>query len=204
MDPALAPGLACAARLRGGPHDDAAPRPVNIVAVGLPIFTERLALRAYQPDDLEQLHSVLYGDPEAMALLGGARDLNGTRAAIERSMHQQELGGYSFWPVFERESGLLVGEAGLFPLGPGGPDIALGYAFGRRYWNLGYATEASGAVLDEAWNVLALDHVVAITREANLRSRNVLTKLGFRLDGIRHVWGAEQLYFVLQREHLAA
>jgi ribosomal-protein-alanine N-acetyltransferase len=193
--------LACP---RGRPHDDAAPGPVNIVAVGLPIFTERLALRAYRPDDLEQLHSVLYGDPEAMALLGGARDLNGTRAAIERSMHQQELGGYSFWPVFERESGLLVGEAGLFPLAPSGPDIALGYALGKRYWNRGYATEASRAVLVEAWDVLELDHVVAITRETNLRSRNVLTKLGFRLDGIRHVWGAEQLYFVLQRADLAA
>jgi ribosomal-protein-alanine N-acetyltransferase len=179
-------------------------RPVNIVRVGLPIFTERLVLRAYEASDLAQLHDVLYGDPEAMALLGGARDLDGTRAAIERSMLQQELGGHSFWPVFERESGLLVGEAGLFPLTPGGADIALGYAFGRRYWNLGYATEAGRAVLDEAWDVLGLRHVVAITREANLRSRHVLTKLGFRLDSIRHIWGAEQLYFVLQRADVAA
>jgi ribosomal-protein-alanine N-acetyltransferase len=174
------------------------------LGVGLPIYTERLAMRAYRPDDLAELHEVLYGDPEAMALLGGARDLNGTRAAIERSMLQQELGGYSFWPVFEIESGRLVGEAGLFPLAPGGPDIALGYAFGRRYWNRGYATEASRAVLEEAWGVLGLDHVVAITREANRGSRNVLRKLGFRMDGIRHVWGAEQLYFVLEREDIAA
>jgi [ribosomal protein S5]-alanine N-acetyltransferase len=172
--------------------------------VGLPIFTERLAMRGYELRDLPRLHDVLYGDPEAMALLGGARDLNGTRAAIERSMLQQQLGGFSFWPVFERESGLLVGEAGLFPLTPGGVDIALGYAFGRRYWNRGYASEAARAVLDEAFCALGLDHVVAITREANLRSRNVLTKLGFRLDSVRHVWGAEQLYFVLAREDLAA
>jgi ribosomal-protein-alanine N-acetyltransferase len=172
--------------------------------MGLPIFTERLVMRAYEPGDLAQLHEVLYGDPEAMALLGGARDLNGTRAAIERSMLQQQLGGYSFWPVFERESGMLAGEAGLFPLAPGGPDVALGYAFGRRYWNRGYATEAATAVLDEAWNVLGLDHVVAITREANRGSRNVLRKLGFRMDGLRHVWGAEQLYFVLERQDIAA
>ncbi len=119
------------------------------MTVGLPIFTERLAMRAYEPNDLAQLHEVLYGDPEAMALLGGARDRNGTRAAIERSMAQQAAGGYSFWPVFERESGLLVGEAGLFPLAPGGIDIALGYAFGRDYWGRGYASEAARAVLDE-------------------------------------------------------
>ncbi|MEA2191185.1 MAG: hypothetical protein QOI73_1306 [Solirubrobacteraceae bacterium] len=173
---------------------------VNIVVVALPIFTERLALRAYEPGDLAQLHSVLYGDPAAMALLGGARDLAGTRASIERSMLQQELGGYSFWPVFERESGLLVGEAGLFPLAPGGPDIALGYAFGRDYWDRGYATEAGRSVLDEGFGALGLKRIVAITREANTRSRKVLGKLGFRLDGRRHIWGAEQLYFVLERD----
>ncbi|HEX4345251.1 MAG TPA: GNAT family N-acetyltransferase [Solirubrobacteraceae bacterium] len=172
--------------------------------MALPIFTERLAMRAYVPDDLTQLHEVLYGDPAAMALLGGARDLPGTRASIERSILQQEVGGYSFWPVFERESGLLIGEAGLFPLAPGGSDIALGYAFGRSFWGRGYATEAGTSVLAEAFTALGLERVVAITREANSRSRHVLGKLGFRMDGIRHIWGAEQLYFELERETWAA
>ncbi|MGI8730029.1 MAG: GNAT family N-acetyltransferase [Solirubrobacteraceae bacterium] len=165
----------------------------------LPILTERLAMRAYQPGDLDQLHAVLYGDPAAMALLGGARDRAGTRASIERSMVQQELSGYSFWPVFERESGLLIGEAGLCPLTPGGMDIALGYAFGRDFWDRGYATEVGRSILSEAFATLGLQRVVAITREANTRSRKVLGKLGFRASGRRHIWGAEQLYFVLNR-----
>ncbi|MGI9099976.1 MAG: hypothetical protein ACR2H2_16040 [Solirubrobacteraceae bacterium] len=54
----------------------------------LPIVTERLVLRAYQDDDLHQLHAVLYSDEAAMRLLGGPRDLAGTRAALERSMDQ--------------------------------------------------------------------------------------------------------------------
>jgi len=169
----------------------------------LPIITERLMLRAYEIDDLHELHAALYSDEGAMALLGGARDISGTRAALERSMNQQEVGGFSFWPVIERESGHLIGEAGLFPLTPGGPDIALGYAFGAPYWGQGYATEASRAVLAEAFGHLGLDRVVAITREANFGSRRVLGKLGFRVDGCRHVWGAEQLYFVLDREGAA-
>ena len=157
-------------------------------------------MRAYESGDLSQLHTVLYGDPAAMALLGGARDLANTRAAIERSMLQQEVGGHSFWPVFERESGLLIGEAGLFPLAPGGPDIALGYAFGRDFWGKGYATEAGQSVLDEGFGPLGLNRIVAITRDANTRSRKVLGKLGFRLDSRRHIWGAEQLYFVRDRD----
>ena len=172
--------------------------------MALPIFTKRLVMRAYDAGDLQQLHAVLYSDEAAMRLLGGPRDLAGTRAALERTMNQQEAAGFSFWPVFERESGLLVGEAGLFPLAPEGPDVALGYAFGSGFWGRGYATEAATAVLVEAFGPLGLDHVVAITREANIGSRRVLTKLGFRMEGLRHVWGAEQLFFTLRREPAAA
>ncbi len=53
-------------------------------------------------------------------------------------------------------------------------------------------------MLAEAFGPLGLDRVVAITREANLGSRRVLEKLGFRMEGVRHVWGAEQLFFVLE------
>jgi ribosomal-protein-alanine N-acetyltransferase len=168
--------------------------------MALPILTERLVLRAYETDDLHELHAVLYSDDAAMRLLGGPRDLTGTRAALERSMTQQQHAGFSFWPVIERESGLLVGEAGLFPLAPDGPDIALGYAFGAHYWGRGYATEAATAVVAEGFGPLGLDRIVAITREANVGSRRVLAKLGFRMEGMRHVWGAEQLFFVLERE----
>jgi RimJ/RimL family protein N-acetyltransferase len=165
----------------------------------LPIVTQRLVLRAYEDDDLQQLHDVLYSDEAAMRLLGGPRDLAGTRAALERSIAQQEYGGFSFWPVIERESGLLCGEAGLFPLTPDGPDVALGYAFGSAYWGRGYATEAAWAVVAEAFGPLGLDQLVAITREQNFGSRRVLAKLGFEEHGLRHVWGAEQLFFTLQR-----
>ncbi|MBW3606845.1 MAG: GNAT family N-acetyltransferase [Actinobacteria bacterium] len=168
--------------------------------MALPIFTQRLVLRPYVDDDLEQLHAVLYSDVDAMRLLGGPRDLSGTRFALERSMTQQDVSGFSFWPVIERESGLLVGEAGLFPLSPDGPDVALGYAFGARWWGRGYATEAARAVIAEAFGPLGMDRLVAITREANHGSRHVLEKLGFRMEGVRHVWGAEQLFFVLERD----
>lgn len=166
----------------------------------LPIETERLLLRAYEPTDLHRLHSVLYSDEDAMRLLGGPRALAGTRAALERSIAQQERAGYSFWPVIERASGLLIGEAGLFPLSPEGPDVALGYALGAAWWGRGLATEAARAVLAEAFGPLGLERVVAITREQNAGSRRVLEKLGFRPEGLRHVWGAEQLFFVLERE----
>ncbi len=165
--------------------------------VPLPIISDRLILRPYEAEDVAELHAVVYGDHEAMRLLGGARDLAGTRAAVERSMNQQAIDGYSFWAVIERESGLMAGEAGLFPLAEDRRDIALGYALGVDFWGRGYATEAGGAVLGEAFGSFGLKRVVAITRATNFRSRRVLAKLGFSPQGLRQVWGAEQLYYEL-------
>jgi ribosomal-protein-alanine N-acetyltransferase len=187
--------------VRGPPlarHAQRAAAHVTMLVVTLPIITERLVLRPYQPEDVAELHAVVYGDHEAMRLLGGARDLAGTRAAVERSMHQQELDGYSFWAVIERESGLMAGEAGLFPLADDRQDIALGYALGVDFWGRGYASEAGSAVLREAFGPLGMARVVAITRATNFRSRRVLAKLGFIPQGLRHVWGAEQLYYELE------
>lgn len=156
-------------------------------------------LRAYVPEDVAELHSVVYGDHQAMRLLGGPRDLAGTRAAVERAIGQQARDGFSFWAVIERESGRLAGEAGLFPLAEDRKDIALGYALGVDYWGRGYATEAARAVLAEAFGSLAMQRVVAITRATNFRSQRVLAKLGFTPHGLRQVWGAEQLYYVIER-----
>ncbi len=165
----------------------------------LPILTERLALRPYDPDDVAQIHTVLYGDPEAMRLLGGPLDVHGARAAVERYIAQLRREGYSFAPVIERETGLIAGEAGLYPFAGGGPDVELGYALGPAFWGRGYATEAGRALLAEAFGPLGVDRVVAVTREENTGSRHVLAKLGFIPAGRRHAWGFEQLYFVRER-----
>lgn len=162
----------------------------------LPILTERLALRPYEPEDVAQIHAVLYGDPEAMRLLGGPLDIHGARAAVERYIAHFQREGYSFAPVIERETGLIAGEAGLFPFGGEGPDVELGYALGPAFWGHGYATEIGRALLAEAFGPLGLERVVAVTREVNAGSRHVLAKLGFTPAGRRHVWNRDQLYFI--------
>lgn len=164
-----------------------------------PILTARLALRPYDLDDVEQVHDVLYGDADVMRHLGGAVSRAATREALEAYVAQQEAAGYSFYAVVERETGLIAGEAGLFPLGGEGPEVELGYVLGRAWQGRGFAVEAGHALLAEAFGPLALARVVAVTREANDRSRAVLARLGFEQRGRRHVWGAKQLFFVRER-----
>jgi ribosomal-protein-alanine N-acetyltransferase len=160
--------------------------------------TDRLQLRPYVIEDVPAVHAVLYGDAEAMRLIDGAVDLEETRRRIQLYIDHHRSEGYAFWAVVERATGALVGEAGLIPFGGEGPDVELGYAFGRPYWGRGFATEAARAVLAEALGPLGLERVVAVTKPVNLASQRVLAKLGFVPAGRREVWDAEQLYYVYE------
>lgn len=153
-------------------------------------------MRPYVIDDVDEIHRVLYGDPDAMRTLGGAITLDATRGQVERYIAQHEHDGNSCWAVLDRATGAMAGEAGLVPFGAEGPDIELGYGFGTAYWGRGLATEVGRALLAEAFGPRGLTRVVAVTLPDNLASQRVLTKLGFTPAGRRHVWGAEQLYYV--------
>ena len=161
-----------------------------------PILSARLLARPYEIGDVTAMHAVLLGDERAMALIGGPLDLEQARAGIEQSIAWNEREGLGFGPVIERATGAIVGEAGLVPFAGEGPEVELGYAFGPQHWGRGYATEIGRRLLEQAFGPLGLERVVAVTKEANAGSRNVLRKLGFEPAGRRHAWGSEQLFFV--------
>ncbi|WP_405267599.1 GNAT family N-acetyltransferase [Methanobrevibacter sp.] len=62
-----------------------------------------------------------------------------------------------------------------------GDDSAeLGYWIGEEYWNRGYATEASEALIDHAFSDLDIKEIYASYRHENKQSGRVLEKLGFK------------------------
>jgi RimJ/RimL family protein N-acetyltransferase len=69
-------------------------------------------------------------------------------------------------------------------------DVDVGFAFLPRFWSRGYATESAAAVVDYAWTVVHLPRLVAITNPDNVRSINVLEKVGLRFEKLV-TFGAE-------------
>lgn len=70
----------------------------------------------------------------------------------------------------------------------------LGYRFTQKYWGKEYyATEASAALMDYAFNKLKIPCVYVLIEADNLKSRRVLEKVGFHedkpmtIDGVSHV-----------------
>jgi [ribosomal protein S5]-alanine N-acetyltransferase len=163
-------------------------------AVAFPLLTERLELRAFEPADLEALHAV-YGDPEVTRFIPAYPTLEHTRRALEVHVREARAGNPAFWALIERESGDLIGDAGLGLIEGIGPEFELGYTLGPPWWGRGYATEAARAVLDHALGPLALPELLALVRPANAASINVLEKIGMERVGTRHAYGAEHLVY---------
>jgi len=71
----------------------------------------------------------------------------------------------------------------------------------------GYATEASRALLDFAFETMGLHRVVGRAEARNLASARVLEKLGMRLEArlienewVKGEWQSEVVYAILDRE----
>jgi [ribosomal protein S5]-alanine N-acetyltransferase len=150
--------------------------------------TPRLQLRPFRADDAPAAHRV-YSDPDVMRYVatGPLADEAMTARLLEDYIAHQRAWGYSFWAVVERESGALIGDAGLYRTPAG--EVELGYTLGRPWWGRGYATEAAGAWLETAFGRLGIAEVVALAEPANTASLRVLEKLGMTRDGERPAFG---------------
>jgi RimJ/RimL family protein N-acetyltransferase len=79
--------------------------------------------------------------------------------------------------MVQRESGAVVGFAGLVP--PGGqPEAEIKYALHRSHWGKGFATEAAAALLAYGASQFGLAENIATTAPENKASHRVLLKAG--------------------------
>ncbi len=78
----------------------------------------------------------------------------------------------------------LIGSASLRCY-PRARRAELGYWLGAESWGAGFATEASGALIDYGFRELSLERVYAQVLEGNAASCRVLDKLGMIEEGVR-------------------
>jgi RimJ/RimL family protein N-acetyltransferase len=78
--------------------------------------------------------------------------------------------------VASKDAGELIGWCGLAHL-ENTDDIESGYAFAKRYWGHGFASEAGAAVIKYGFEALGLDRIVAIAWPENIASRRVMDHL---------------------------
>ena len=159
--------------------------PGYIPLVSLPIQTERLVIRPYAPGDLRDVAAML-GDSRVFWWLPRPMELEGSRSWLEEQIASARR-GEGRYAVVCRASGRVIGGAALTPRDmPWGREYEVGYHLAADKWGKGYATEAAGAMVQEARGN-GLRRVVAFIYTKNERSQAVARRLGMT-RGVRIQW----------------
>ena len=155
------------------------------------LSTQRLHLREIVASDADALFRI-YSDADAMRWFGSEPMTEPLQARqlidIYAEWRRAPVPG-TRWGIVVRETGELVGTAGLFRWNKSWRNCVLGYELGRTAWGKGYMTEALQAVLGYGFVAMALHRIQAEIHPDNLASKQLVERLGFRLEGTHRQQG---------------
>lgn len=153
---------------------------------GLPwtiLTTERCVIKEFSMDYLDDLFELYAGQ--------GMTDYMEPLYPYEQEKEYQEayikhmygFYGYGMWIVCDKQTGKLIGRAGVEHREELGGEMELGYAIGTPYQRKGYATEVCEAILKYAKEELLQPSVCCLIEEGNAVSEHFAEKLGFSQEG---------------------
>ena len=146
--------------------------------------TKRLVIRTFEPSDAAFIVQ-LVNSPGWLQYIGD-REVATEKQAItyleDGPFKSYQLNGFGLWMVELKSGEIPVGMCGLLKR-PHLEHPDLGFAFLLGYMGVGYALEASTAVMNYSWSELKLTVVLAVTMPDNAPSIKLLTKLGFKEVG---------------------
>lgn len=156
------------------------------------VRTGRLVLRPVAWGDVPDLIA-LKADPRIYAvMLGGVRGPAQVMAELAEDTAFWGAHGVGMWAVRDADAAPLAGLVGLHRR-PDGRGLGLRFAFHAEAQGRGYAREAAGAALRFAHERAGVRRVVAVVRQSNIGSRQVLGGIGmvavatFDRDGHRMI-----------------
>lgn len=146
------------------------------------VETDRLLLRPVAASDAAVLIA-MWSDPDVTRYMGGPRDPERVRQAIEEEARTGAPYPMGLWPVVEKASGRVIGDCGLLEKEiDGRAEVELVYVFASDSWGKGYATEAATAIRDYAFRRLGLPRLVALINPGNFASARVGEKIGMMFE----------------------
>lgn len=154
--------------------------------------TERLRLRPYRQDDLDDL-AAMFSDPEHMRWYPAPFDREGTQGWVEHVLEQYAKMGFDLWIVEDRATAGFLGTAGpAIRVVEGAEEVEIGWHTRPGRKGEGIAPEAAAAARDWAFANLDVDHLISLVRPENRPSCRVAEKIGMHVDrevdrkGLRH------------------
>ena len=175
-----------------------------------PLETERLTLRPFRAEDMEDLFGIQSRPEVARFLYWDARDREQVRESLYRKSREvalEEQGQALTFAVVWREADVVVGDVHLEWLSRGHRQGEIGFVFHPDYQGKGLAREAAEMMLHLGFAELALHRIIGRLDPRNLPSARLLERLGMRREAhfvdnqiFKGEWGGELVYALLDDE----
>lgn len=146
------------------------------------IETQRLLLRRWEHKDF-QAYVQIVSDPEVM-VPAGCQPAGTLEAAS--AMFARDLRNDLCYAIVLKDAGEVIGrfkfqsDLRRFHVN----SLSVGYEMCRGYWGMGYMTEALAAMITYAFEKKKVDVLAVSHYSDNERSRRVIEKCGFKLEGV--------------------
>ncbi|GCB47165.1 acetyltransferase [Streptomyces sp. NL15-2K] len=175
-----------------------------------PVTTERLVLRLFTADDLDDMYAYQRLPEVARFLYRPPRDRTRCAEVIERigqGTHWKEDGDNLTLAVVRRDAPGVIGEVQVTLASAHAQQAEIGWVFHPDHGGRGYASEASLALRDLAFQQLGVHRLFARIDADNTASERICERLSMRREA--HLiendrddrgWGSEYIYAILARE----
>jgi ribosomal-protein-alanine N-acetyltransferase len=151
------------------------------------IKTPRLQIRQIRIDDAESIFA-LKSDPEVTKQYGQKPHLSLSQSVdyVRERLEDYKRRNAIYWVFDLNEGGIhnAVGSCCFWNFEPSFKCAELGYELQRKYWGKGIMSEALVAIISYGFDQLELKRIEALPLSKNEASKNLLEKLGFKLEGI--------------------
>lgn len=171
--------------------------------------TERLILRNYRPEDLDD-----YYDYMRLEFTARYETFSPLTRAETKTLLESRLGRDDYWFAWHKADQRVIGDVSYTRKRY--ENYEIGYDFHEAYTGQGYATEACRVLVDHLFRTIGARRLTAECDDVNDASWHLLEKLGFRREGFfiedvaykrdaegKPIYLNSYYYALLQREWLA-
>ena len=158
--------------------------------MNLIIETERLLLRPFEISDAESIFE-MDKNPNTHHYLSKkpVENIDAVYAYIEMVQKQYTENGIGRFSTILKETGELIGWSGIKFVNDhvenGNTNFYdYGYRLNEKFWNKGYASEATKAWFEYGFNVMKIKEMNAYTHAENGASNHILEKNGMQLKEV--------------------
>ncbi len=163
------------------------------------VETDRLIIREFEEDDLISLYKI-ESNTKIIKYIPWNKlsTLDDCKRQIKKYISNYKKNKLNSWAIVEKENNQVIGITQLV-YSKKVKGVEIGTKILPEYWNKGYASELTDALVKYGLNKLGIDEIFAVTDINNASAIKSLINMGMTLKRYGYYNGAESAFFSTKR-----